>query len=132
MVTPPMKDVLYFVFMAGILALGLPALWSGLDTGADLKDGSVTTVVDISGSKANRRPVIEVAGQRYACHTIGVASFDKRVRYNASDPERCRLEEEVGQREWFQVVLGLFFTTIAAYGFWVGVGMVRGQDDADT
>ncbi len=126
-----MKSVLYFVFMAGILGLGVTALWSGLDTGTDLKNGSVTTVVDISGSKANRRPVIAVDGQRYACHTIGIAVFDKRVRYNASDPERCRLEEEVGQREWFQVVLGLVFTGIAAYGFWVGVGVLRRPDDAD-
>lgn len=38
----------------------------------------MTTGVDISGSKANRRPVIEVDGQRYACHIIGIATIDKR------------------------------------------------------
>ena len=89
--------------------IGAPLLMDGVDTGNDLRNGAVTSVVSTSGSKISRHPVISVDGVEYHCSPVGTALLGAEVRYAPDDPSNCRIEATIGERSLGRLAMGAFF-----------------------
>lgn len=82
---------------------------NGLETNEDLLVvGVPTTAVDSWYQRRGNLPVIEVDGTQYIC---GGRSLDPEHRkvtvlYDPDNPDNCHLESDIGEREYFDAILG--------------------------
>jgi hypothetical protein len=82
---------------------------NGLETNVDLLEvGVPTTAVDSWYQRRGDLPVIEVDGTQYIC---GGRSLDPEHRkvtvlYDPDNPDNCHLESDIGEREYYDAILG--------------------------
>lgn len=97
---------------------------NGLETNEDLLEvGLPTTAVDSWYQRRGNLPVIEVDGTQYICGGRGLDLEHRKVTvlYDPDNPDNCHLESDIGEREYFDVILGavsgLFMLGLGLKGF---------------